>query len=397
MKQERIAAVKGSQVFAGGRWLTAIGNKTMRPGDIVWTDGRCVYGNQSEGNSAPVIVSDGGGIPVFCQNGRHQLYSGSKLVNGILGTPHRLMVNRGRRVAFNDDSGCLDISIGSDGNTYILQYGNYEQYDLDDGKTPGEEYEGQAGVSCNGQLIMPLDMKDYVGPGQAYALREIGKLDTPLPYGPETPGYGEHTIIHTTRCELLGGWYESASAYCLFVDTYVSLIYMEGLNWRNGDGSPGWEEADIGYWIDLDCYLELMQTPNGQTTLRGHYYQGHDYTKPKHYSDFVVETSIPLPDGYSITMMRKNKEEQEHDSADVESYAYTLYAATGQRVCSLSQYYPGKFVAACKLQGLSWLVGIGKELYRISKGQLQPIGVYGLGNCRLRPMRNNRNWMKGDL
>ena len=36
MQQARIARVQGNQIFAGGRWLTAIGNKTMRPGDIVW-------------------------------------------------------------------------------------------------------------------------------------------------------------------------------------------------------------------------------------------------------------------------------------------------------------------------------------------------------------------------
>ena len=395
MKQERISRIQGSQVFAGGRWLTAIGNKTMRPGDIVWTDGRCVYGNQSEGNIAPVILSDVSSIPVFWQNGRHQLYSSSKLVNGILGTPHRLMVNRGSRVVFSDDPDCLDISIGSDGKTYILQNGSYEQDDLEDEKIPGETYEGQAGVSCAGQVILPLDMKNYMEPGQSYALDEIGKLDTPLPYGPETPGYGERTLISMTQCKLTGGWFESANNYCLFISDYVIIHYMEGLNWHDGGGGPGWEEADIGYCIDSDCYLDLMQTPAGLTILKGNYYQDQD-TSPTHYSDVVAETSIPLPDGYSITMTRRNKGQQEHDSADAESYAYTLCAASGQGICSLPQYSPGKFVVACKLPGQSWLVRIGKELYRCRKGQLQPIGGYGLGNCRLRPMRNNRNWMKGD-
>lgn len=395
MQQARIARVQGNQIFAGGRWLTAIGNKTMRPGDIVWIDGRCAYGNQSEGNIAPVIVPDGGGIPVFWQNGHHQLYSSSKLVNGILGTPHHRMVNRGGRVVFNDDLDCLDISIGPDRKTYILQNGSYEQTDPDDGKIPGETYEGQAGVSCDGQVIMPLDMKDYMEAGQSYALDQIGKLDTPLPYGPETPGYGERTIISMTRCELNGGWFESAKNYCLFISDYVIIHYMEGLNWHDGGGGPGWEEADVGYCIDLDCYLDLMQTPAGLTILKGNYYRDQD-TSPTHYSDVVVETNIPLPDGYSITMTRRNKGQQEHDSVDAEGYAYTLYAANGQGICSLPQYYPGKFVAACKLPGQSWLVRIGKELYRCGKGQMQPIGGYGLGNCRLRPMRNNRNWMKGD-
>ena len=396
MKQERIAAVKGNQIFAGGRWLTAIGNKTMRPGDIVWTDGRCVYGNQSDGCTVPVIVSDDGGIPIFQQNGQHDLYQGSKLVKGILGTPHRLMANRGNQVVFNDDLVCLDISIGSDGKTYILKKGSYEQSDPDDGLPPIEDYSGHAGVSCNGQMVMALDMKDYMEPGQDYALHEIGKLDTPLPYGPKTPGYGERTVIQTSRCELSAGWYESASAYCFFILVTVHVLYMEGLNWHNGDGSPGWEEADIAYWIDLDCELKLMQTPAGLTILQGRYYRDKDYTRPEHYSEFVVETRIPLPDGYSITMMRKNKDQQEYGPDDADTYEFILCKVTGQSICSLPQYYPGKSVAACKLSGSSWLVGMDRQLYRSHKGQMQPIGGYGLGNCRLRPMRNNRNWMKGD-
>ena len=46
--------VKNSKVYAGGKWLTCIGNLPVKVGDNVWTDGCCIYGNVTEGN-APFI------------------------------------------------------------------------------------------------------------------------------------------------------------------------------------------------------------------------------------------------------------------------------------------------------------------------------------------------------
>ena len=49
-------AVSGLKVFANGKWLTCIGNKPVRVGDRIWTDGRCVYGFLKEAQSPMVIV-----------------------------------------------------------------------------------------------------------------------------------------------------------------------------------------------------------------------------------------------------------------------------------------------------------------------------------------------------
>lgn len=45
MYRARVEAINGLNVKAGGKWLIAIGNKPVSIGEIVWTDGRCVYGN----------------------------------------------------------------------------------------------------------------------------------------------------------------------------------------------------------------------------------------------------------------------------------------------------------------------------------------------------------------
>lgn len=59
-------AVSGTKVRAGGKWLTCIGNKPVRVGDIVWTDGRCVYGYEQTPQQPIVITGkEELGIPIL--------------------------------------------------------------------------------------------------------------------------------------------------------------------------------------------------------------------------------------------------------------------------------------------------------------------------------------------
>ena len=52
MHRAMVKAVRGNKVLADGVWLTGIGNRTVREGEWVWTDGRCVYGHESEGGGS---------------------------------------------------------------------------------------------------------------------------------------------------------------------------------------------------------------------------------------------------------------------------------------------------------------------------------------------------------
>ena len=56
MYKARVEAVSGTKVRAGGKWLTCIGNKPVRVGDIVWTDGRCVYGYEQTPQQ-PIVIT----------------------------------------------------------------------------------------------------------------------------------------------------------------------------------------------------------------------------------------------------------------------------------------------------------------------------------------------------
>lgn len=67
MYRARVQAVSGGKVYADGKWLTCIGNKNFRAGEMVWTDGRCAYGHFQE-SQQPLIIpapTDEEGIPVL--------------------------------------------------------------------------------------------------------------------------------------------------------------------------------------------------------------------------------------------------------------------------------------------------------------------------------------------
>jgi len=67
MYRARVQAVSGSKIYADGKWITCIGNKNFRAGEMVWTDGRCAYGHFQESQQPPIITApqDDEGIPII--------------------------------------------------------------------------------------------------------------------------------------------------------------------------------------------------------------------------------------------------------------------------------------------------------------------------------------------
>lgn len=55
MYRAKVETVDGWRVRAGGKWLTCIGNRSVRIGDSIWTDGRCVYGYDKQ-SLAPIVL-----------------------------------------------------------------------------------------------------------------------------------------------------------------------------------------------------------------------------------------------------------------------------------------------------------------------------------------------------
>ena len=69
MYRARVDKISGTKIFAGGKWLQCIGNKPVRVGEYIWTDGRCVYGNFQESQQPLVITApDDEAIPIVLRD-----------------------------------------------------------------------------------------------------------------------------------------------------------------------------------------------------------------------------------------------------------------------------------------------------------------------------------------
>ena len=57
MYRARVEQISGVNVRAGGKWLRCIGNKPVRVGDLIWTDGKCVYGYEKD-SMTPLVITN---------------------------------------------------------------------------------------------------------------------------------------------------------------------------------------------------------------------------------------------------------------------------------------------------------------------------------------------------
>lgn len=69
MRQENVLAVNGTAVVTDSGPKTPIGDELHKPGDVVWVDGPCVYGNRKK-STAPIPQE--GGIP--SETGKYTVY-----------------------------------------------------------------------------------------------------------------------------------------------------------------------------------------------------------------------------------------------------------------------------------------------------------------------------------
>lgn len=423
MQRAIVTAVSGSRICANGRWLTAIGNKTFRPGDAVWTDGRCVYGNFSEGGgAAPVINSGEPYVPVFMNDGTHCLYHKGKLQTGWQDAKHELMASRGSDVVFSDYYRALDVSLGQSGEAqeliterYVYGHGTtgYSFHDYQDsrGAKAGIYFDGAERESYwRDGLIADMKKLKFIPSLQQgtkmageYAMAELTRQ---APVG----SAGSYTVLPYAECRIKKGWFESEQEYCLILEGNARAIYMTGSNLCvSADSRQCWE-ADYGtldFW-EVEYLLEFMATPAGIIILRGRFNNNTTLSltylpldkegdEPYCFVDFSESTDLLLPDGFKVAMSRSNKERISYVGYDPNSYSYELKSPQGQSICEVEGYEPGQRLLACKLRPMTWLVALAGKLYRVKNGEKKQIeGEYFHRNTRLRPMKNYKKWMKGD-
>lgn len=155
-------AVSGTKVFAGGKWLTCIGNRSVKVGDRIWTDGRCVYGNDLEAETPIVITPNAkAGIPIQIGNYLFTFYKGNlekaegtysgRILNDTIGNVYGLT---------NDiaAANCYD-----NGDIFILDTSdaNYEarEYDLPNGY---EKTNRKVSIIKNGTVLQNIPLDDFI-------------------------------------------------------------------------------------------------------------------------------------------------------------------------------------------------------------------------------------------
>ena len=129
MKQVQIAKVNGSTcIDATGKELIRIGNMNVRAGDVVWTDGRCIYGNMMHNTEPEISFANSSdmkapGIPLYCSNGNLLIYTKNhKIYRYSPVTDYRSFVNNDKFCGLASVSGITsDMDIDGKGNVWEIK------------------------------------------------------------------------------------------------------------------------------------------------------------------------------------------------------------------------------------------------------------------------------------
>jgi len=265
MHRARVKAVSENKVLADGAWLTCIGNRTVYPGEWIWTDGRCVYGHEAEGGSSYVPTNVLSGIPLLQVKWKdernqmlHSYYAKGKLHQLGFSKEEVRMVNNGRHFALLPNRGILDAEMDENGNVYTLESAHIIVFPI----LGYEDYYGVGHVRCNGEIVATYDLARVFGspeindPGDSYTCQvEAGRVDD--------QGRFKLLVLHSVSSWKQG---TNASQYVFFDGTnkepWKTLSKTRTI-WHAPDYSIRFPLYD-GMYMRFDSELELTKIYNEQ-------------------------------------------------------------------------------------------------------------------------------------
>ena len=255
MHRARVKAVSGNRVLADGSWLTCIGNHAVYPGEWIWTDGRCVYGHESEGGSSYVptnVLSGLSGIPILRREWkdnkaltRYVYYAKGKLRNLGFGKDEEWMVNRGGHFSFFDTA-YLDAEMDEQGNLYTLEAVAVYVYPL----IGADQRDSILSVKRNGEIIASYDLVPMFGapvvsgPTDLYSCQtEGGRVDK--------AGNFKVMIWHGTFRDMADGRRIKTDRYVVFDGRNIEP-WLEEIETSSSDDTTGEVHTSKSRWIASD-------------------------------------------------------------------------------------------------------------------------------------------------
>lgn len=396
MRQVRVTNVNGRKVQAGGKWLTAIGNNAVSVGDLVWTDGRCVYGHHSDAGGAPTIIaSKPEEIPLLIgkystsTGSQYGVYNPKKGVNVFRhGEKHDGLINTKSRFALidNDADANLyweDINMDSEGNIYGIDSGQSNS-----NGTYGVVTDNHVRIYANGGCVSSFSMVEFM---------EKTTADTVARVAPDSDDSAQDVSINGKIFSANDYWvivhdvatahkwieyppfisYGSDTCYIvrrwLVTPSSTTMIYEESVFCR------GWP---LIYW-DWDCEI--------------------DYSPPQ-----IKEVRLPIGDGYYYILggnPTPSITTTPHRGVGVfflEYGGYTayLYSPEDKLIATLSKETTGLNIHAsdnisvCKLGSDKYLICVKNYgLFVAQNGELTSLDVKPY-NWRLCPLKNIKSWKK---
>lgn len=393
MYRAKAEAVSGTKVYAGGKWLTCCGNKIVRVGEYIWTDGRVVYGNHQEAQQPLVIPTpqkQDEGIPILIydsQSKNYLFYSftkrGLKQIDTNENFPFGFIINDSKQnVYFSSDDSVININVDDKGNIFKL----IGYLDVEDSET-------LAVIKVNDSVIATFNSDDF-----------FDRTESVAPFPVET-FHADNYVIARGFCNVQWGFIENAENWAFIVDTQIGEITL----YDNGVYLPDYGSTKV--YGTANFYRLYFVTPNKITplfhslrtslpTLQGTYdgsilrYSSRNFTITE---EEIRNIQYPLGDDnyYRVTEIKGG-------SASWNSFNVTIYSKENKAICQfpcepimtylMFRNFHGKYLIGVNNSAIPYEENIQDGLYLCKNGELELLIDGSVRNWRLRPMKKIKNW-----
>ncbi len=383
MYRARADNVQGRYVYSGGKRLVCIGNAAVSPGDLIWTDGRCVYGHHSTCGGSAVITAamepeKNPGIPVLL--GQQYLYTykeGLEQVETVWWPGYRLIWNNGQEIyawKYRYDVDSYTIAANKK-NGVLYEVKGFRS--LKDLQGAGKKHY-VAGIYADGELLHSIDCSDHVWSDESIS----EGLYSTIPADPTSA-----RDIPSKTCGAICDWafIEDESHWAVMIVTGCTQGRLKGTCMA----------ASLHYY-----------TPEGETLLSSTSGTIIDGVRKTYYDGGFGGIRFPCQDGFFFTV---------NPIPDVAwaikmpgIFWVTLYNSAGEIIYE-DYFVAGMYFTICQLGGNEYLLGVADRdvfignmtttvgwnpsyedpdyvdsgLYLIKERRLEPLMVgYSKGFCR---------------